>query len=131
MSEIIAKGEQLYAALNSDDMEALQGLFSPDFRGELTAGLPQGLGRIYDGLDTMMAEGWGAVGEYFDMGPQPEKLYDGGDVLIGRGWYVGTAKPTGKPFRAAFAHFWSYDGECFTGVHQVTDSATWEQALRD
>ena len=77
----------------------------------------------------MIGEGWGAVGEYFEMGPQVDRLYDGGDVLIGRGWYVGTAKPTAKPVRASFAHFWSYDGERFSGVYQVTDSATWEQAL--
>jgi ketosteroid isomerase-like protein len=129
MSDIINKGEQLYAALQSGDVEALHRLLSLDFRGELTAGLPHSLGRVYEGLDAMVGEGWSAVDEIFEMGPQVDKLYDGGDVLIGRGWYVGTARPTGKPVRAAFAHFWSYDGERFTGVHQVTDSATWERAL--
>jgi ketosteroid isomerase-like protein len=129
MSDIINKGEQLYAALQSGDVEALHRLLSLDFRGELTAGLPHSLGRVYEGLDAMVGEGWSAVDEIFEMGPQVDKLYDGGDVLIGRGWYVGTARSTGKPLRAAFAHFWSYDGERFTGVHQVTDSATWERAL--
>ena len=130
MSDIMTKGEQLYEALRSGDTTALHRLLSPDFRGELTAGLPHGLGRVYEGLETMIGEGWGAVGKYFEMGPQADKLYDGGSVLIGHGWYVGTAKPTGKSVRAAFAHFWSYDGERFTGVSQVTDSAAWEHALR-
>ena len=129
MSDIINKGEQLYAALQSGDVEAFHRLLSLDFRGELTAGLPHSLGRVCEGLDAMVGEGWSAVDEIFEMGPQVDKLYDGGDVLIGRGWYVGTARSTGKPLRAAFAHFWSYDGERFTGVHQVTDSATWERAL--
>jgi len=68
-------------------------------------------------------------GQYCEMGPRVDKLYDGGDVLIARGHYVGKVKATRKPVRAAFAHFWSFDGERFTGVSQVTDSATWEQAL--
>ena len=129
MTDIIAKGERLYAALQEGDGASLRGLLSPDFRGELTAGLPHGLGRTYDGLEAMISEGWSGVGEYFDMSPQPDKLYDGGTVLIARGWYVGTAKPTGKSVRAAFAHFWSFDREAFTGVKQVTDSATWAAAL--
>lgn len=129
MSNIISKGEELYAALLAGDVDALHRLLSPDFRGEMTVGLPYGFGRVYEGLDAMINEGWGAVDEFFDMGPDVEKLYDGGDVLIARGYYVGKVKSTGKPLRAAFAHFWSFDGERFTGVRQITDSATWEHAL--
>jgi ketosteroid isomerase-like protein len=129
VSNIIAKGEELYTALRAGDVETLRRLLSPNFHGELTAGLPCGFGRVYEGLETMIGEGWGAVDRSFDIAPQTDDLYDGGDVLIARGWYVGTAKPTGKPFRAAFAHFWSFDGERFTGVRQVTDSATSGDAL--
>lgn len=129
MSDIIAKGEQLYAALRSGDIDPLHRLLSPNFRGELTAGLPHGFGRVYEGLETMIDEGWSAVGEYFAMEPQVDKLYDAGNILIGRGWYIGTAKPSGKTIRAAFAHFWPFDGQQFTGVYQVTDSAVWRDAL--
>jgi ketosteroid isomerase-like protein len=129
VSDIIAKGEELYTALRASDVETLHRLLSPNFRGELTAGLPHGFGRVYEGLEKMIGEGWSAVDKSFDIDPQADKLYDGGDALIARGWYVGTAKPTGKPVHAAFAHFWSFDGQRFTGMHQVTDSATWERAL--
>jgi ketosteroid isomerase-like protein len=129
MSDIIAKGEQLYAALTSGDLDILRRVLSPNFRGELTAGLPQGLGRRYEGLETMIGEGWGRIGALFAMQPQVEQLYVSGGTLIARGSYVGTAKPTGKSVRAAFAHFWKYDGDQFTGVYQVTDSATWQRAL--
>ncbi len=129
MKNIIPKGEELFTALRGGDVDALHRLLIPDFRGELTAGLPHGFGRVYEGLDSMINDGWGAVGEYFEMVPEIEELYDGGDVLIARGHYVGKAKPTGKSVRAAFAHFWAFDGEQFTGVYQVTDSATWEQGL--
>jgi ketosteroid isomerase-like protein len=64
----------------------------------------------------MMNEGWGSAAKYFEMGPEVDRLYDGGDVLIARGHYARKANATAKPVRAAFAHFWSFDGERFTGV---------------
>jgi 2-(1,2-epoxy-1,2-dihydrophenyl)acetyl-CoA isomerase len=129
MTEILVKGRELYAALAAGDIDALTRLLSADFQAQLTEGLPQGFGRSYDGLDSMMSDGWGAVDRWFEMSPHPEKLIDGGDVLVGLGSYVGTAKPTGKPLRAAFAHFWRFDGEQFTAVRQVTDSGKWRDAL--
>jgi len=131
MVHLLAKGRELYASLTSGDADALSRLLSPDFEGQLTAGLLHGFGRAYHDLDAMMREGWAAVGEWFEMAPHAEELFDGGTVLIGRGYYVGKARSTGKPLRAAFAHFWTYDGERFTGVHQVTDSGAWRDALQD
>jgi 2-(1,2-epoxy-1,2-dihydrophenyl)acetyl-CoA isomerase len=130
MTDMVAMGQELYIALRAGDVEALRRLLSADFRGELTAGLPRHLGRVHEGLDAMIADGWGAVDALFDMAPQVETLHDGGDVLIARGHYVGKVRSTEKPFRAAFAHFWTCDGVRFTGLHQVTDSAMWEHALR-
>ena len=88
----------------------LTDLLSDDFRGTLTAGLPHGFGRTYEGRDAMMNEGWGAIGAHFALAPQVERLWDGGDVLIARGTYVGHAIETGRPVHAAFAHVWGFDG---------------------
>lgn len=131
MADILNEGRQLYAALAAGDVEALGRMLTPNFQGQLSEGLPNGFGRGYDGLQAMMEDGWGAIGAVFEMSPQPEELIDGGDVLIGRGHYVGTAKPTGKAVRAAFAHFWQFDGRHFTSVRQVTDTAKWHEALND
>lgn len=129
IADIEVRGRELYRALADADVKALRRLLSSNFQGELTAGLPNGLGRRYEGLDAMMSEGWAKVGRLFEMSPQPERLINGGDVLIGLGAYVGVAKPTGKAVRAAFAHFWSWNGGQFTGVRQVTDSGAWRDAL--
>jgi 2-(1,2-epoxy-1,2-dihydrophenyl)acetyl-CoA isomerase len=129
MSDMLARGRALYAALAAGDAEALGGLLSPGFEGRLTEGLPHGLGRRYDGLPAMM-EAWGSVDRWFDLRPEPEALFDGGDVLIARGRYVGRARATGKAVHAAFAHFWPFDGRQFTGVRQITDSAAWHEALQ-
>jgi ketosteroid isomerase-like protein len=112
------------------DVEALRRHVSAEFRGNLTAGLPRHLGRVHEGLDAMIAKGWGAVDALFGMAPQLEALHDGGDVLIARGHYVGRFRSTDQPFRAAFAHFWEFDGKRFTGLHQITDSPMWKHALR-
>lgn len=130
MNQILIKGGELYAALAAGDADVLRDLLTDNFCGELTEGLPEGLGGRYEGRDVMMAQGWGAVGALFDMGPQVAALYDAGDVLIARGHYVGKAKTTGKPVRAAFAHFWTFDGGRFGSVTQVTDSGLWRDALQ-
>ena len=131
MTDILTKGRELYQALAGGDLTTLRRLLADDFQGDLTQGLPHGLGRHYDGLDAMMSDGWAGVGEWFDMSPHPEELIDGGHVLVGRGHYVGTARHTGRPVRAAFAHFWPFDGRQFTGVVQVTDSAAWRDGLAE
>ena len=130
MSEILTKGHELYAALASGNVAALTSLLTEDFQGQLTVGLPHGLGRLYDGRHAMMNDGWGGVGAYFDMSPHVDELFDGHSTLIGRGLYVGVVKLTGKPIRAAFAHFWGFDGSRFTSVKQVTDSGVWRDALQ-
>jgi ketosteroid isomerase-like protein len=129
MSTILTKGQGLFAALRAGDVEALHLLLAPTFRGQLTAGLPHRFGRVYEGLEAMINEGWGGIGQYLEMKPEVDAFFDAGDVLVVRGHYVGKAKATGKPVRAAFAHFWQFDGQQFTAVYQVTDSAAWHAAL--
>lgn len=127
---VLLAGRRLYAALASGDVGTLTALLSDDFRGTLTAGLPLGFGRTYDGRAAIMTEGWGAIGTHFAMAPEVERLWDGGDVLIGRGTYIGHAVETGRSVRAAFAHIWGFDGTRFTSVDQVTDSGAWAEALK-
>lgn len=130
MTEIIDKGHELYAAFEAGDIDALARLLSPDFKGRLSPGMPLGLGRDYDGLESMMTDAWGVIDQAFEIVPRPDTLVDGSEVLVARGDYVGTAKSTGKPLCAAFAHFWSFDGDRFTGVRQITDTAKWCDALK-
>jgi ketosteroid isomerase-like protein len=129
MTSILVRGHELYAALASGDAETLRRLLTPDFQGHLSEGMPLGLGRSFDGLEPMMSNGWAAIDRCFEVNPQPDELIDGGGVLIARGNYVGTARPTGRLLRAAFAHFWRFDGQRFTAVQQVTDTAKWHEAI--
>jgi ketosteroid isomerase-like protein len=126
---MMEKGRLLYGALAAGDTAALHKLLHERFQGHLTDGLPNGFGGRYDGLPRMM-DAWGGADTWFDMAPRVDRFFEGGKVLIAQGHYVGTAKPTGKPVRAAFAHFWDFDGERFTSVRQVTDSGAWRDALQ-
>lgn len=124
-------GRQLYAALAAGDAAALNRLLHPDFEGKLTAGLPNGLGRTYQGRDTMMTEGWGKVGKIFAMKPKIERLFVDGDTLIGLGTYEGEAIETRRPVSARFAHFWQVEDGTFRSVEQVTDSNGWRIASEE
>lgn len=128
-SDLISRGRTLYDALKYHDSQALRALLSADFQGELTAGLPHGLGRVYEGRETLISEAWSRIGLLFDIEPRVESLYDAGNALIARGSYAGSAISTGAPLNAAFAHFWTFDGSLFTHLYQITDSAAWERAL--
>lgn len=129
VTPMLSKAHELYAALNGSDAAALQRLLSSDFSGQLSAGLPQGLGRTYDGLNAMLGEAWAAVDELLLLELKVEQLIDGGTVLIARGSYDGTARRTGRTMHAAFAHFWQFDGTQFTALQQVTDTGMWRDAL--
>ncbi|QUL38801.1 nuclear transport factor 2 family protein [Erythrobacter sp. JK5] len=129
MSEILKLGERLYAALGSSDGETLMELLHPDFRGDTTPGLPFDLGGVYEGRDAMMHDCWGVIGQHFDMHSEVEHLAATDDAIMAYGTYRGTAKSTGKPIAARFAHFWPVYGGRITGVHQTTDSAAWYTAL--
>lgn len=130
MADLESLGNRLYAFLRGESEEAPEDLLTDDFTGHLTDGLPLDLGGDYDGLSDMIERGWGRVGQSFNIQPEPDALVTvGDDLLIARGHYVGHAADGGKPVRAAFAHFWTLKGDKFASVYQVTDSATWEQAL--
>ncbi|MDH6590415.1 ketosteroid isomerase-like protein [Variovorax sp. TBS-050B] len=129
MSEISTKGRELYAALNSGDADALARLLRDDFSGCLSPGLPRGLGKTYGGLNAMMGEAWAVVDQLFDLDVEVDQLFEAGDMLIARGMYHGTAKQSGKAFRAAFAHFWHYDGTQFSQLQQITDTGLWRDAI--
>ena len=123
-------GQVLYDALLAGDQNTLRRLLADDFVGDLTPGLPNGYGdHTYQGREVMLTDGWGRVGESFAMGPNVDEIIPTDDYIIGRGYYVGSAVPTGKPVRARFAHFWRVQDDKITSVFQVTDSATWEHAL--
>ncbi|WP_338244730.1 nuclear transport factor 2 family protein [Aurantiacibacter hainanensis] len=129
MSDVKDLGERLYKALGSGDIDTLMNMMHSEFRGDLTPGLPLGLGGIFDGREAMMRDCWGVIGENFDMHSDVESLSATEDSIVAFGVYRGTARETGKPIAARFAHTWPVRDGKLMGVHQTTDSAAWHEAL--
>lgn len=129
MNLILDKGETLYAALNAGDVQALRHLLSEDFQGQLSPGLPQGLGGYYSGLEAMMRDAWGHVGALLELELNVHRFWDAGAMLIVQGCYDGTVRRSGRSLHAEFAHFWAFDGAFFTRMQQITDTALWHDAL--
>lgn len=127
MAELVAR---MYEALAQGDSAAVAELLDPEFEGVLAEGLPAGLGGRREGMLAMRDEGWWAIGRAFRVRADPEEWIecaDGRLLVLGR--YVGSARSTGKPLDAAFAHVWTARDGRLTRVWQLTDTALWAEAI--
>ena len=121
---------ELYQAFAAHDAKAMRGLLTTDFRGVVTDGMPRGLGGVYKGPDAMFRDCWGPVFKLVDVHPVPaEYLPVADDRMVVLGRYVGTARGTGRPLSAAFAHVLRFAGGRVSEIVQITDSARWHDAL--
>jgi len=121
---------RLYAALPAGDAAALEELLAPDFDGLLAEGLPLGIGGRHRGVESMREHGWWAIGRAFQMRVEPAEWIgcaDGRLLVLGR--YVGSARSTGVPITARFAHVWTARDGRLSALWQLTDTAPWVAAL--
>lgn len=121
---------ELYRAFAAHDGKAMRGLLAPGFRGVVTDGMPRGLGGVYEGPDAMFRGCWGPVFKLIDVHPVPaEYLPVGDDRMVVLGRYEGTARGTGRPLSAAFAHVLRFADGRVSEIVQITDTARWREAL--
>jgi ketosteroid isomerase-like protein len=121
---------RLYQALAAHDRDALLAVLAASFRGRVTDGMPNGLGGTYEGAQTMMRDCWARVFAAIDVRPIPDEYLPVADdrvVVLGR--YLGTARRTGRPLSAAFAHILRIEDGRVSELLQITDTARWQQAL--
>lgn len=120
---------RLYAALAAGDRDGLDVLLHASFVGRTTDGLPLELGGTYDGPEAMQREFWWRIGRSYVARAEPREfgmLEDGRLVVFGR--YAGAARD-GGPLDAEFVHVLSFADGRISGLHQLTDSARWRDAL--
>ncbi len=120
---------ELYQVLAGGDGARLAALLHPGFEGQVTEGLPLGLGGRYHGPEAMRRDFWGQIARSFEARAEPASycpLPDG--RLMVTGHYTGTARG-GGPLDAEFVHFLTFSGEQVIGLVQLTDSARWASAL--
>jgi ketosteroid isomerase-like protein len=132
MSETqLAAAQRLYDAFDAHDGPALLEAMSPSFRGVVSAGMPRGLGGVYDGPERMLGECWGPVLAALHTRPVPDEYIPAGaDRMVVTGHYVGHARETGRRLDAAFAHVLRFEDGRVSELVQITDTARWHEALR-
>lgn len=126
----LAAARNLYDALAARDAPALLTAVTPDFHGVVAEGMPAELGGSYPDAQTMLRDCWATVAALVDIRPIPQEYLPTGKarmVVIGR--YTGTARATGRPLSAAFAHILRFANSRVSELIQITDTARWHEAL--
>jgi ketosteroid isomerase-like protein len=129
-SDNLQRARRLYEGFESRDIRALLAALAPDFRGVACDGMPEGLGGSYDGPEAMLRDCWARVLVLADVRPVPDEYLAACDdrvVVIGR--YLGSARRTGRPLSAAFAHILRFTDGLVTELVQITDTERWHEAL--
>jgi uncharacterized protein len=131
MSDQVEAAERLYRAMAARDAEALLGAMDENFEGNVSAGMPLGVGGRHEGRRRMLRDVWIKVFAAYDLTPEVTRYVEtGGPELVALGRYVGTARDTGRPLEAAFAHVLSIRDGRVASLEQITDTQRWHEAAR-
>jgi 2-(1,2-epoxy-1,2-dihydrophenyl)acetyl-CoA isomerase len=121
---------RLYPALAAGDATTLKAILAPDFRAELPAGFPLGIGGHRDSADAMINDTWWAIGRAYSTTVEPEDWIDLGDGrLLVTGHYRGRGRESGREFDAVFMHLWAASDGRLRSLLHCTDTAAWAAAL--
>ena len=117
-----------YEAFARGDLPAVLDLFATDVEWHAAEGLPWG--GVHKGRDAVAQDVFGALMAAFDGFTLTQEHYiDGGDFVVVLGRYSATARQTGKPLDAAFAHVWELEGGQLRRYHHYTDTLKFHEAL--
>ncbi|MCX6398472.1 MAG: enoyl-CoA hydratase-related protein [Propionibacteriales bacterium] len=124
--------EALYDALAVGDRDRIAAALTEDFVGQLTPGLPFGIGGEHRGVEAMITGGWFAIGTHWRVRADPETFTTTSDGRLQvQGTYRGRGRVSGTPFEAWFIHLWEFRDGLVCGLTQLTDSAIFLSVLPD
>ena len=119
----------LYEAINAHDPHAVLAAMAEDFVGEVSAGMPLGVGGRHDGREAMLAEVWGLVFAAYDVSLDVEHLHEASEAItIAIGHYRGSERAGGRRFEARFAHVLETKDGLVSRLEQITDTAQWPRS---
>jgi uncharacterized protein len=126
MPDQTATARRLYEAFASRDVEALRNALADDFVGQVSDGMPLGVGGTHRGPEAMIGGVWSKVFATYDLQVDAERFYpSGGDHVVTVGHYRGTVRATGQPIEASFAHVLTIRDGRIARLHQITDTGSW------
>ncbi|HEX4109017.1 MAG TPA: nuclear transport factor 2 family protein [Solirubrobacteraceae bacterium] len=118
--------ERVYTALAAGDAATLDELLGEGFVGEVSDGMPYGLGGRREGSVAMREQTWWPIGRRYRVRPEPQEWIDCADgrlLVLGR--YRGAHRESGGEVDAAFAHLWTAGDGTVAHLVQITDTARW------
>lgn len=128
MSEQVLAARRLYDGFAARDGQAIRDALHDDFRGEVAAGMPLGVGGSHEGRDAMLRDCWGPVFAAYDMHVEAEEcLLCGDDRVVVLGRYRGPHRAEGWQVDAAFAHVLTIRDGRVAVLRQITDTARWRE----
>jgi ketosteroid isomerase-like protein len=117
-----------YEAFARGDLQAVLDCFHTDVEWHAAEGLP--FGGVHKGRDAVARDVFGALMTLFDgFSLTQERIIDGGDYVVVLGRYGATARQTGKPLDAAFAHVWELEDGRLKRYYHYTDTVKFQEAL--
>jgi uncharacterized protein len=126
MPDQIAAARRLYEAFASRDVEALRDALADDFVGQVSGGMPLGVGGEHRGRDAMIRDVWSKVFATYEINVDAERFYaSGDDHVVAVGHYRGTVRASGQPIEASFAHVLTIRDRRIARLHQITDTGSW------
>jgi uncharacterized protein len=117
-----------YEAFARADLPAVLECFHTDVEWHAAEGLPWG--GVHKGREAVAQDVFGALMAAFDgFSLTTEQFIDGGDFVVVLGRYGATAKVSGKPLDAAFAHVWELEDGKLKRYYHYTDTVKFRDAL--
>ncbi|MBA2670466.1 MAG: nuclear transport factor 2 family protein [Gemmatimonadetes bacterium] len=117
-----------YEAFSRGDIPAVLSNFDPDIIWIVPDAHPQG--GTHRGSDAVLTGVFAKLGgDWQDYKVETEEFIDGGDRVVVLGTESGTWPPTGKSFRAAFAHVWTMRSGKAIEFRDYQDSAKVQEAV--
>ena len=116
-----------YANFATGNMEAVLAIWDPQIEWHECKGMPivpAGGGGKLVGHQAVLENIMAKIPQLIDgFGIEIGEIFGSGDRVVMTGHYAGTLKATGKPFKAAAAHIWTFRDGKATKLIQVADTA--------
>lgn len=126
MPDPLPTARRLYDALAAHDGPALLDVLAEDFVGDVSEGMPLGVGGVHRGREAMLREVWGPVFAAYRIHVELDELHPSGpDRAIAIGHYRGTNRNDGAVVDARFAHVLTIEDDRITALRQITDTNRW------
>lgn len=120
--------KETYEAFARGDLPFVLKNFHDDVEWHAAEGLPWG--GVHKGRDAVAQDVFGALMTAFDgFTLNHEQFIDGGGFVVALGRYGATARHTGKPLDAAFAHVWELEDGKLKRFYHYTDTLRFREAL--